>query len=260
MKYSNPVTFLKKMAKFNHVDIDIMSGLLLKGYIEKEMFGNVTATLLEYEVIKGDCIHLFIKDNLLFELLINSPIKINMTFDSFFEYYPFFKEDDKSKSENIKSFNLVVNHKYSSNSILISAIRNYTTNILTFTISDGVGFCAESVDLNKSTKNFKVAELSSDFQKYFNLFFNCIFYAVAFPDKLLNGVPEDFRNVGFHNGKKFVKLETQESLIIRSGVTPHFRSGHFAKLESERYVNKRGQIIWVSSSFVKGYKAKTEIL
>jgi len=38
----------------------------------------------------------------------------------------------------------------------------------------------------------------------------------------------------------------------QSAVSPHYRRGHFRVLSSERYINKKGQTVFVKGSFVRG--------
>ena len=91
------------------------------------------------------------------------------------------------------------------------------------------------------------------------LFYNLCMYVEAFPDCLVDGSPDEVKafNIFYHAGKnRRIKLATHESLIDRSGVTPHFRRGHFRRLMSEHWTKKRGQVVFVRSTFVKG-KAET---
>lgn len=103
--------------------------------------------------------------------------------------------------------------------------------------------------------------LQKDWDNLNRVFFNMLYYCECFPDKIQEGVPEDFRKSVFDptQYKKNISLSMHESLVDRSGITPHFRKGHFAHLESDRYVNKKGQIVWRSASMVKGFQAKTVI-
>ena len=60
----------------------------------------------------------------------------------------------------------------------------------------------------------------------------------------------------FYKAFNRFKIKTHESLIEHSFITPHLRRGHFRRLESDFYKKKKGKIIFVRSTFVKG-KAKT---
>lgn len=86
------------------------------------------------------------------------------------------------------------------------------------------------------------------------LIINFLLYIQAFPQYVVDGAP-DGQEINYT--KHSCKIITTASAIIERGSkTPHFRRGHFRLLSSERFVNKRGQIVFVHSSFVGG-SAKT---
>lgn len=83
----------------------------------------------------------------------------------------------------------------------------------------------------------------------------------CFPDCVVDGVPKDLliernenkptRNLTFQLSEKIRDNENSPLSKI-----PHFRRGHFRVLQSDYFVNKKGQIIFVAETMVKG-KAKT---
>ena len=91
-----------------------------------------------------------------------------------------------------------------------------------------------------------------------NLVINLFMYLDCFPESIRNGPPEvciqPYR-LSTQSRQNFHIL-THESLLERSGPTPHFRRGHFRRLMSEHWTNKRGKTVFVRSSFVRG-TAKT---
>lgn len=110
-------------------------------------------------------------------------------------------------------------------------------------------------DLNK--KNDKV---SLTILKMFQLALNTIAYMNCFPDCVTEGVPKDLfeksirktdRSITFHVADKIKDIENSPTSKI-----PHFRKGHFRSLQSDYFTNKKGQIIFVAETMVKG-KAKT---
>lgn len=110
-------------------------------------------------------------------------------------------------------------------------------------------------DLNK--KNDKVSLI---ILKMFRLALNTIAYMSCFPDCVADGVPKDLfeksvgktdRNITFHLSEKIKDVENSSVSKI-----PHFRKGHFRSLQSDYFVNKKGQIIFVAETMVKGI-AKT---
>lgn len=80
---------------------------------------------------------------------------------------------------------------------------------------------------------------------------NLFMYMSAFPDLVMTGAPE-INCEGVSGKAKKAIIKTAECLIDRSGVTPHFRRGYFKFLNSDFYKKKRGQVVFVHSTFVKG--------
>ena len=110
-------------------------------------------------------------------------------------------------------------------------------------------------DLNKNNDNVSLTIL-----KMFRLALNTIAYMNCFPDCVADGVPKDLfeksvrktdRNVTLHLADKIKDIENSPTSKI-----PHFRKGHFRSLQSDYFANKKGQIIFVAETMVKG-KAKT---
>lgn len=85
---------------------------------------------------------------------------------------------------------------------------------------------------------------------------NMLAYIQAFPEKVTERAPLVVSGEFRGNGKKNYSIGVHEDIIDRSGVRPHFRSGHFRMLSSDKFVNKKGQVVFVRSSFVHG-RAKT---
>lgn len=92
----------------------------------------------------------------------------------------------------------------------------------------------------------------------FNMAMNFLFYISAFPECVIDGVPNGVKrnpkalNVSISD--KIVAHRTVEHGFIR----PHFRSGYFRHLNSDYFVNCKGQIRFIASTMVKG-RAKTVI-
>lgn len=76
-------------------------------------------------------------------------------------------------------------------------------------------------------------------------------YMSAFPEQVRDGIPEDAKRVGRISGPSRT-VGVAESVVVRDGLTPHYRSGHFRLLSAERYVNKRGQVVFIHGCFVRG--------
>lgn len=103
-------------------------------------------------------------------------------------------------------------------------------------------------------------EISVTIAKMFRLAINTIAYMNCFPDCVAEGVPQNLfersedmtaKNFTFHSSEKVKENEGAQMSKI-----PHFRKGHFRVLHSDYFANKKGKIIFVAETMVKG-KAKT---
>ena len=88
---------------------------------------------------------------------------------------------------------------------------------------------------------------------YLRLAVNTIAYMNTFPECIKEGVPEEqkeeySKSIGL--AEKVIEITE----IEKSGkvIVPHFRRGYFKRLTSDFYTKKKGQIIFVSETMVKG--------
>ena len=92
----------------------------------------------------------------------------------------------------------------------------------------------------------------------FNMAMNFLFYINAFPECVIDGVPN-----GVKRSPKAKSISLSEKIVSHTTVEhgfvrPHFRSGYFRHLNSDYFVNCKGQVRFIASTMVKG-KAKTVI-
>lgn len=91
----------------------------------------------------------------------------------------------------------------------------------------------------------------------FNMVMNFMLYQEAFPEKIIDGVPN-----GVKRTLNSQSVKISEKIILpgehehKGFVKPHYRSGYFMHFKAERYVNVRGQTRFVAGKFIRG-KAKT---
>jgi hypothetical protein len=137
------------------------------------------------------------------------------------------------------------------------SIENDGSVELYFSLGENGGRMSDKfyADLNK-----KVDEISQTISKMFRLAINTIAYMNCFPDCVADGVPKNLfertedksaRNFTFQLSEKIRENENSQLSKI-----PHFRKGHFKLLQSDYFVNKKGQLVFVAETMVKG-KAKT---
>lgn len=93
----------------------------------------------------------------------------------------------------------------------------------------------------------------------FKLAINTLAYINAFPECLIDKKPDGVvLQYSFKNKKITISTASQfKEFENEINITPHFRRGHFRRLENDRFVNKKGQIIFVKPTIVKGYNYKT---
>jgi len=87
-------------------------------------------------------------------------------------------------------------------------------------------------------------------------------YMSCFPEQVKDGVPEDLKHPNHHksgNNSRNRTIGKANEIFERNGPCPHYRTGHFRLLSSEFYKHKRGQVVFIRGTFVKGYNAKTVI-
>lgn len=103
-------------------------------------------------------------------------------------------------------------------------------------------------------------QVALEASKMFRLAINAIAYMKCFPECVAEGVPKDMlekshygRAASFTVGLSDKIRDTEKSTLSKM---PHFRKGHFRVLHSDYFANKKGQVVFVAETMVKG-KAKT---
>lgn len=96
--------------------------------------------------------------------------------------------------------------------------------------------------------------------RYARLALNFLLYERCFPGSIVPGVPEGIANQNHYKKYGLKHIMSPHPSVLRKdsygSKSPHFRSGYFKTLSSEYYTHKRGQVIFVDATFVKG-KAET---
>lgn len=111
-----------------------------------------------------------------------------------------------------------------------------------------------------SDLNRKRDSKSIEFSEMFRLAINTIAYMKCFPECVAEGVPSmTFTNAEVVS-KRNINFGITEKITDPKGTPnskiPHFRKGHFRMLRSDYYSNKKGQLIYINETMVKG-SAKT---
>lgn len=96
--------------------------------------------------------------------------------------------------------------------------------------------------------------------KMFRLAINTIAYMKCFPECVTDGVPKISFPRGEDRSDNNVIFKMSDKIYDESNYQiskiPHFRKGYFRLLNSDYYTHKKGQLIYISETMVKG-KAKT---
>lgn len=102
--------------------------------------------------------------------------------------------------------------------------------------------------------------ISTTHSNMFRLAINTIAYMSCFPECVDDGVPKNLlersENLSARNFSFHVSDKIKEDKTTKLSKRPHFRKGHFRHLRSDKFVNKKGQVVFISETMVKG-KAKT---
>ena len=106
-------------------------------------------------------------------------------------------------------------------------------------------FCAEEFDRKKSDKPW-----------VFNMAMNFLFYINAFPECVIDGVPAGVKRNPAAKSIAVSDKVVSHTDVEHGFVRPHFRSGYFRHLNSDYFVNCKGQVRFIESTMVKG-RAKT---
>lgn len=125
-----------------------------------------------------------------------------------------------------------------------------------FADEDGVGQVHENeYNIVKLRKD----ETSKAVERNFRFAINLLAYMECFPECVREGVPSTNNDTEYQPKGRNVSLGISENVIEdgqKGAKRPHMRKGYFKCLLSDFYKNKRGQIIFVRETMVRG-KSKT---
>jgi hypothetical protein len=210
---------------------------------------------------RGELLHIFFLDKQLRDFLENTPLS-DLEGVKKFLYENGQRNDvihlySKEQSKHVV-YRFALHLPYEAEGYAFSlSLENDGSVELFFSLGENGGRMSDKfyADTNK-----KVDEISQTILKMFRLAINTIAYMNCFPDCVADGVPKNLfergedklaRNFTFHLSEKITENENSQLSKI-----PHFRKGYFKLLQSDYFVNKKGQLVFVAETMVKG-KAKT---
>jgi len=211
--------------------------------------------------------HYYVETNELYDFLSGMQIKeipkLNSDIIESLLLEPVVRLDDGSEMWcNVGHIHYQLNEPALSFLILVSKRNNNNEHITLCLMRNndvvyyGANFDLENIyknDWGNTNSDYPISKVISDTQ----LVINFLIYKTMFPWLIINDAPSG--QPVEYVASTCKKIKTEESLIDRSGVTPHFRRGHFAHLTSNRYKNAKGKYVFVKATYVKGFMSKTVI-
>jgi hypothetical protein len=127
-----------------------------------------------------------------------------------------------------------------------------------FTLSTKVGYISPAIgdDVTAWAGEFNLKSVydntyaSDDAIKSTQLVCNLMFYMAAYPECVHEGAPSS--EINEYKGCRIRNITNSGIAKPRGAISAHFRAGHFRLLKNEKYVNKKGMIVFVRPTFVKG--------
>ena len=221
----------------------------------------ISGLQLWWEDLRGKLLHIFFLEKRLQDFLENTPLS---DLEGIRKYLYENGEDTdvvyiktSGQTKCVKyTFGLHIPHETNGYAFSVSLYEKNTIELF-FSHGDLNGLTSDKFYRDQNRKQDEKSLTSS---KRFRLAINTIAYMKCFPECVAEGVPKitleknekrSMRNVIFSLSEKITDSDrTQVSKI------PHFRKGHFRRFQSDYFTHKKGQIVFVTETMVKG-KAKT---
>lgn len=274
--YSSPLKFFweelyKKQKSFtpNYSDEQVFNvlhhGILNSPMYQGESSQSRDLVLSGLELWKqdseGDLLHIFFLDRALRDFLWTTPLSdLDGLRDYLYHHGKkkdilYFKTKEKAKCI-IYTFGLHIPFEKNGYAFSLSLFEDSTIELY-FSHGENNGRLNDKFysDLNKK-RDSKSIQLSN----MFRLAINTIAYLKCFPECVAEGVPEITNKHTELYSKKNVTFGITDKIIDTkdspNSKIPHFRKGHFRMLRSDYFTNKKGQLIYIHDTMIKG-KAKT---
>ena len=233
--FKHPFETTKNFMPFAKSEEDFVEFVLSKQDIpKKDQFSMVL--LVNFYVAEKEKVleHLFIQDDCLFDFFKNTKVKVSDGLE-------------KLLKENAEKYFVVHSKTQSFGFTVHKKEDDYAIAVFDESKANG--------ELLTSLCTWKTLGNNEACRKAVNL----LFYMTAFPDKVKNGIPDDYRILSVGSTKNKV-IGKSERIISHSdsGKSTHFRSGFFRYYpkDSKHWKNVAGTSIWVDATVVNG-KAKT---
>lgn len=96
-------------------------------------------------------------------------------------------------------------------------------------------------------------EYSKKIYEYYRVIMNLLFYMNAYPENVLNGVPQRAvidKNIVISDRK--ITISKNVELFKNYETSPHLRRGHWRTFTNDYFINKKGETIWINPTYIKG--------
>lgn len=252
---------IKYMGCETFEDLIMLIGKNVKEEYEK---GNIQVhETIQYDYIKSiygkGCENYYIESKALYEFLKNVEIVDTSAIENAVEEYgkQYVKEEYRETTSVKKYCFFIHSPGVECSTFVVTSINEFKTlNWKNSGIGVANGDDCAAVEFCQINKKWVSKDIDTDRMKLeINLAVNLFLYLSCFPECVTNKAPKGVIVSNNQIGRSHI-ISTHESLFDRSSVTPHFRNGHFRLLQSDRFTKKRGQVVFVRSTFVKG-QAKT---
>lgn len=231
---------------------------------------------LETMLLKGMCTHLFLPGREFCDWLVQAvPKKITHKF--LHTVTGFMPYDQAQSDEALRVVCLHFPTGSGRNSVLVGVVRPPTGALAAAYPAQAaaqqvsISVCSSYKDMDALGGEYAYMRLRKDEEAdtaavndrvnwYINLVIGLGLYLDCAPEFLHPGVPAGLKlKEPLACGSMTITEDVRMTHRDEGGtVSPHYRSGHFRLLSAERYVNKRGQTVFVRPCFVHGTAATVQ--
>ncbi len=219
---------------------------------------DATAIQLFLRDLKGELIHVYVKDSSLFDFLKEPEIRDLEGIKTYIrENGSTVTLNEDNSLENLTTgvnFGICLHlPKVSQGYVFAYSIFDETNELRIFV---NHGMEQYHLSSNEIADKKSIVYTNPEINEITKLALNLISYIYCFPECLVDGAPHDIKTQNNHYLNTSEKVVEAGERAENGVVIPHFRRGYFKRLSSDFYKNKKGQIVFVHETIVNGV-AKT---
>jgi hypothetical protein len=236
-------------SKWNN--IDEVKQYLEEEAMKKEGIERADAVLF-YLSLQQEGVHYFIENNELFEFLSNMEVKdieaVKSAINTSYNFNGYCRLGDGNYLLHLYGS---IHAKIQTPALSFCFLKDRAGNMTMFNMV-GHKNITEGNDVAFYGEDFTISSIYGKPMlnniKNTQLILNMLMYMAAYPEMVEYRAPESptqYKGV-------YIKAHKSIEYVIKESPTAHYRRGHFRLLSDDRYIKKRGQIIYVRASFVNG--------